>query len=322
MYGVAPQTLHAHGLGNDQAEAAPMIWYMPLNMGYPGLKRIHEQPPIYVCHDFLSDDECAALMQVATPLLQRSKTHAVAGSEATRGRTSLTCHLSKKADPCPALLSKIQALTGKPFDHMELPQVARYTEGQRYVEHYDGVDPHTTAGKAFCASGGQRIGTVLMYLNVPEGGGGTFFRRLNLEIKPKKGMAVIFFPGFLNGELDLDALHAGLPPVGTKWVSQVWIRQSFREDGQPSQPVDAAEQTLVGPLHEGMYRGHCLAGDDVHVACMTFAEAKAWAAAHPGVAGFTFQHPEREPAVPVRVWFKSRMAVLYNEEWWSCSVGQ
>ena len=76
------------------------------------------------------------------------------------------------------------------------------------------------------------------------------------------------------------------------------------------------------PLHEGMYRGHCLAGDDVHVACMTFAEAKAWAAAHPGVAGFTFQHPEREPAVPVRVWFKSRMAVLYNEEWWSCSVGQ
>ena len=51
-------------------------------------------------------------------------------------------------------------------------------------------------------------------------------------------------------------------------------------------------------------------------------EAKAWAAAHPGVAGFTFQHPEREPAVPVRVWFKSRMAVLYNEEWWSCSVGQ
>jgi len=89
---------------------------------------------------------------VATPLLQRSKTHAVAGSEATRGRTSLTCHLSKKADPCPALLSKIQALTGKPFDHMELPQVARYTEGQRYVEHYDGVDPHVRRPRAAAAA--------------------------------------------------------------------------------------------------------------------------------------------------------------------------
>ena len=114
--------------------------------------------------------------QVATPLLQRSKTHAVAGSEATRGRTSLTCHLSKKADPCPALLSKIQALTGKPFDHMELPQVARYTEGQRYVEHYDGVDPHTEAGRAFCASGGERVATVLMYLNDVSEGGATRFK--------------------------------------------------------------------------------------------------------------------------------------------------
>ena len=41
----------------------------------------------------------------------------------------------------------------------------------------------------------------------------------------------------MNGELDTDALHAGMPAVDTKWVSQVWLRQSFREDGQPSQPV-------------------------------------------------------------------------------------
>ena len=76
-----------------------------------------------------------------------------------------------------------------------------------------------------------------MYLNEPESGGATSFQRLSVEILPKKGRAVIFFPGFLNGELDEDALHAGLPPVGTKWVSQVWIRQTFREDGQPSKPV-------------------------------------------------------------------------------------
>jgi prolyl 4-hydroxylase len=189
---------------------------MPLNLGYPGLRRVHERPPIFVCDHFLSDAECAHLMRVATPMLQRSKTHAVAGSEATRGRTSLTCHLAKSHEPCPGILRKIQALTNKPLDHMELPQVARYTDGQRYVEHYDGVDPGCAAGQAFCASGGQRIGTVLMYLKEPKSGGGTFFRRLNLEIQPKRGSAVIFFPGFMNGELDLDALHAGLPPVGTK----------------------------------------------------------------------------------------------------------
>ena len=50
----------------------------------------------------------------------------------------------------------------------------------------------------------------------------------------------------MNGELDTDALHAGMPAVDTKWVSQVWIRQSFREDGQPSTPVPESEQTLIG----------------------------------------------------------------------------
>ena len=54
-------------------------------------------------------------------------------------------------------------------------------------------------------------------------------------------MALIFFPGFMNGELDTDALHAGMPAVDVKWVSQVWLRQSFREDGQPSQPVPRIE---------------------------------------------------------------------------------
>ena len=154
--------------------------YMPVNLSYPGLQRVHDQPPIYYCHDFLSHQECDLLIATAGPLLQRSKTHAVAGSEATKGRTSLTCHLAKNTPPCPLLLKKIQLLTNKPYGHMELPQVAprlrpdlalalallplplppqrapepspiqvaRYTDSQRYVEHYDGVDPHTDAGHA------------------------------------------------------------------------------------------------------------------------------------------------------------------------------
>lgn len=73
--------------------------------------------------------------------------------------------------------------------------------------------------------------------------------------------------------------------MGTKWVAQVWIRQWLREDGQPSAPAAAEEQILTGPLHEGIYRGHCLAGDDVFSASMTFEEAKAWAACHAGVEG-------------------------------------
>ena len=236
-----------------------------------------------------------------------------AGSEATKGRTSLTCHMSKKIQPAPILLTKIQALTNKPFGHMELPQVARYTDGQRYVEHYDGVDPHTEAGRAFCANGGQRVGTVLVYLNDVPDGGATAFRRVNFEVLPKKGRALIFFPGFMNGELDTDALHAGMPAVDVKWVSQVWLRQSFREDGQPSQPVPDTERTLMGPLHRAYYRGHCLAGDDILEAVMTIPEAIEWASNNKQCYGFTYNSAEKEVDGPIRIWFKSKLNVLYNE---------
>lgn len=281
----------------------------------------------------------------------------LAGSEATKGRTSLTCHLAKSSHPSPILLQKIHALTNKPYGHMELPQVARYTDSQRYVEHYDGVDPHTDAGRAFCANGGQRIATVLCYLNDVAEGGATAFRcggmgapplprarslplcaglsrrptetgvhrRYNFEVKPKKGNALIFFPGKMDGELDTDALHAGMPAIDTKWVSQVWIRQSFREDGQPSTPVPDTERTLDGPLHKGYYRGHCLAGDDVHEAVMTVEEAIKWAEEHANATdkcyGFTFNSEVKDPTGPIRIWFKSRLRVLYGEQWYTYSTG-
>jgi len=310
------------------AEASPDN-YLPLNLHYPGLKKVHASPPIYVCDNFLTEEECESFIRVAGPLLQRSKTHAIAGSEATKGRTSLTCHLAKKTFPCPILLQKIQALTNKPFGHMELPQVARYTDSQRYVEHYDGVDPNTDAGRAFCANGGQRVATVLCYLNDVADGGATAFRRVNFEVKPVKGSALIFFPGFMNGDLDTDALHAGMPAISTKWVSQVWIRQSYREDGQPSMPVPDSERTLVGPLHKGFYRGHCLAGDDILEEVMTVEEAiqrcneynKKKSSSEPACYGFTYNSADKDVKGRIRIWFKSRLSVLYNEQWWTYSNG-
>lgn len=147
-------------------------------------------------------------------------------------------------------------------------------------------------------------------------------RRVGFEYKPVKGNALIFFPGFMNGELDTDALHAGMPAVDIKWVSQVWLRQSFREDGQPSQPVSSSEQTLIGPLHEGYYRGCSVAGDDVHEADMTLEEARAWTAAHPECFGFTYNTKERQPPGKVHIWFKNKLNVLYSEDWWTWSTGR
>ena len=95
------------------------------------------------------------------------------------------------------------------------------------------LEMDSDVGRAFAANGGQRLVTVLVYLNtVPEGteGGRTLFNSIpgvegNLTVTPVKGTAIMFFPGKLSGELDRRLLHTAEHAVSEKWVSQVWIRQ-------------------------------------------------------------------------------------------------
>lgn len=67
--------------------------------------------------------------------------------------------------------------------------------------------------------------TVLVYLNDCSQGGQTEFPAMNLKVSPRKGTALVFFPATVDGYLDKMALHAALPAIDTKYVSQVWIRQ-------------------------------------------------------------------------------------------------
>ena len=77
----------------------------------------------------------------------------------------------------------------------------------------------------FSSNGGQRIVTVLIYLNDVVQGGQTSFPQLGLNMQPKQGRALVFFPATVDGHLDPRALHAALPAIDTKYVSQIWIRQ-------------------------------------------------------------------------------------------------
>lgn len=59
-------------------------------------------------------------------------------------------------------------------------------------------------------------------------------------------MALVFFPATIDGFLDPLALHAALPAVDTKYVSQVWIRQGAYY-GQPSKRLN---MLMGAPLTE------------------------------------------------------------------------
>ena len=53
--------------------------YLPLNLEYPGLRKVHQNPPVYICENFLTDEEEHS-SRLPGPLLQRSKTHAISGA--------------------------------------------------------------------------------------------------------------------------------------------------------------------------------------------------------------------------------------------------
>lgn len=94
------------------------------------------------------------------------------------------------------------------------------------LQHYDAFNLNEEDGRRFASNGGQRTVTVLVYLNDVARGGATTFPNLQLNVQPRQGMALVFFPSTLQGELDRQALHAAMPAVDTKYVSQIWIRQS------------------------------------------------------------------------------------------------
>tara|TARA_B100000401_G_C52227424_1_gene448939 strand:- start:46 stop:312 length:267 start_codon:yes stop_codon:yes gene_type:complete len=83
-------------------------------------------------------------------------------------------------------------------------------------------------GKKFVEDGGQRIITVLMYLNDVKKGGCTYFTEINKRFAPKKGSAIIFFPSYLNRDIDTRAIHCAEEAINKKWVSQLWVRDEIQ----------------------------------------------------------------------------------------------
>jgi prolyl 4-hydroxylase len=208
-------------------------WDAHINKMYPGLTLINAEPAIFRIENFLSEEEAEQLIEVGRGRLVRAPVVAATKtvSKVGEGRTSSTAFLDK--DIIPWFIAKVAALTNKPVGHMERPQVGHYDRGEWYASHFDAVDMASDVGRAFEANGGQRLVTVLVYLNSIEGPGGrTIFNSIDpggmertLEVTPKLGTAIMFFPGKLNGELDKRLLHTAEHAACEKWISVIWIRQ-------------------------------------------------------------------------------------------------
>jgi prolyl 4-hydroxylase len=183
-------------------------------------------PPV-VINSVLTKDECKYIIQKADLLFTRST---VVGTEgADPSRTSETAWISKNDPVAKKVFQKASELTGKPFDCCEDLQVVRYKPGTFYRAHHDSCCDDTQACVDFENRGGQRVATLLVYLNDEFTDGETHFPdHGDLKMKAEPGSAIFFRPmGTDEAKCHPKALHAGLPiSSGTKYVCNAWIRES------------------------------------------------------------------------------------------------
>ena len=216
--------------------------YNGVNPHYPGLRLMNVNPPVFAVENFLTPFECSFLAEAANDAFGPAPVVGKGVGEVSPSRTSSTCYLAR--EDLPDYMRKVTLLTGKPVEHCELPQVGRYFPSQQYLQHFDAFDLSNEDGRRFASNGGQRTVTVLVYLNDVYQGGATSFPALGLQVQPRQGTAVVFFPATVDGLLDKMALHAALPAIDTKYVSQVWIRQG-EYVGHPSKRL---AQTMGVPF--------------------------------------------------------------------------
>lgn len=183
-----------------------------------------EAPIVRVLEGLLDVDECAALIEAARPRLDRALTVAEDGKhQVDQRRTSRGMFFKLAETPLVDRLERrLSRLLGLPVEHGEGLQVLNYQPGQEYEPHYDWFDPAQPGFAAVTARGGQRIASVVMYLNTPEEGGGTSFPNVGLTVTALAGSAVYF--AYEGG--DTSSLHAGLPVIrGEKWIATKWLRE-------------------------------------------------------------------------------------------------
>ena len=162
---------------------------------------------VWISDGILSDFECDSIIREAEPKMSSSET--LDSMEARESgeyefqdwRTSTDTGIYRQdynsQQEFFSVLEKtekvVESVTGLPSSHQEPLQVVKYLPGQEYKPHHDWFAEGADFYEKLMADAGQRVYTVMFYLNTVIKGGETHFPKLDdLKIKAVKGRAILF----------------------------------------------------------------------------------------------------------------------------------
>jgi len=195
---------------------------------YATLEDLYEEP--YIINNIITDEEAKYIIINATSKFDDS----LVLDESTKGKLDTNIRKSKTAwmhkdDPLIYnIMTRIANIVNIPIENAESLQVVKYEPNGYYKHHHDSCCDDNKSCYDFTKNGGQRIKTVLIYLNDDFIEGETDFPVLNKKIKPPKCCAVVFNPlAKDSNKCHPKALHAGLPvKSGIKYVANLWFREN------------------------------------------------------------------------------------------------
>jgi prolyl 4-hydroxylase len=186
-----------------------------------------KMPRVVVFGNLLSHEECDALVALARPRMTRSETvvNESGGSEVNAARTSSGMFFERAETPLiDRIERRIAALLRWPVENGEGLQILHYKPGAEYKPHHDYFDPAHAGSPKLLSRGGQRVGTLIMYLHEPVRGGATTFPDALFDVAPVKGQGVFF--SYDRAHPVTRTLHGGAPVIeGEKWVATKWLRE-------------------------------------------------------------------------------------------------
>lgn len=217
-----------------------------------------DRPPLAVLDGVLSPSECAEVIRLARPRLAPSTVvDPLSGKDVVAPyRQSYGAFFHPAENALIALLEqRVSAIMSLPLENSEGFQVLRYPEGGGSAPHFDFLEPSNESNRASLARSGQRVSTLVIYLNDVSKGGETVFPELGLSVSPAPGHGVYFEYANSLGQVDRRSLHACAPVLrGEKWVLTKWTRErrfaSAGADPAPAARSTSSRDSRVNATHD------------------------------------------------------------------------
>ena len=172
-------------------------------------------------------EECQSVIDKYDALIPKKPLGVLGKDKPDNGRIAEGIWIKEYDKLAERLKFIIAGVTGLPIENQEDPHLIKYETGGEYKHHNDYFMKGEQYYETSMYKGGQRVFSTILYLNDNFVGGETDFPKYNLTVKPKTGLVFTWRNLNLDGSVNEDSLHGGLPVTeGKKYIIVVWTREN------------------------------------------------------------------------------------------------